>query len=64
MGEAPVTPEDPVSIEAYEAVIAAMDRMIAQADGKPVEEACYTEELHPRGRGGGKWVGRIVNEVA
>jgi len=31
MGECPNTPEDPVSIETYEAMIAAMDRMHAEA---------------------------------
>ena len=31
MGECPNTPEDPVSIETYEAMIAAMDSLIAEA---------------------------------
>ena len=31
MGECPNTPEDPISIEAYERVIAAMDKLIAEA---------------------------------
>ena len=35
VGECPNTPEDPISIEAYEAVIAAMDELIAQADARP-----------------------------
>jgi hypothetical protein len=39
MGECPVTPEDPISEDAYDAVMAAMDRMIAKADSKPAEEA-------------------------
>jgi hypothetical protein len=30
MDECPNTPEDPVSIETYEAMIAAMDKMIAE----------------------------------
>ena len=38
-GVAPITPDDPVSIEAYEAMIAAMDEMIAQGDSQPVQEA-------------------------
>ena len=62
-GVAPLEPDEPVSIEAYEAMIAAMDAMIAEADepGEPVQEATYQEVLHPRGRGG-KWIEKLFHE--
>jgi hypothetical protein len=37
-GVCPNEPEDPISEEAYQSVIAAMDAMIAEADARPVEE--------------------------
>jgi hypothetical protein len=60
-GVAPIAPDEPFDEAAYDAVIAAMDELIA-ADTRPVEEARYTEKLHPRGRAG-RWIRKLGSDA-
>jgi hypothetical protein len=47
-GEAPISPDEPFDEDAYDAVIAAMDDLIEQADAQPVEEGPRQESPAPR----------------
>lgn len=49
-GICPNEPSDPVSEEAYDAFVAAMDTLIAQAP-EPLQEGEFRDDLHPRGPG-------------